>query len=126
MPGSNALAPEEFEAWTAAQLEPALEPEEGSPAARGREVFLGQACIGCHNISDVNPLDTATVEIYGPDLTHFASRNVFAGATLDNTPENLAVWLANPPAVKPGSFMPNLGLSQGDIDDLIAYMESLR
>jgi cytochrome c oxidase subunit II len=122
----NALAPAEFEAWTAAQLEPALEPEEGSPAARGREVFLGQACIGCHNISDVNPLDTATVEIYGPDLTHFASRNVFAGATLDNTPENLAVWLANPPGVKPGSFMPNLGLSQGDIDDLIAYMESLR
>ncbi len=122
----EALTPEEFEAWTAAQLEPALAAEQGSAAARGEEVFLGQACIGCHNISEVNPLDTATAEIYGPDLTHFASRNVFAGATLDNTPENLALWLANPPAVKPGSYMPNLNLSQSDIDDLIAYLESLR
>ena len=122
----EALTPEEFEAWTAAQLEPALAAEQGSAAAGARRCSSGQACIGCHNISGVNPLDTATAEIYGPDLTHFASRNVFAGATLDNTPENLALWLANPPAVKPGSYMPNLNLSQSDIDDLIAYLESLR
>ena len=108
------------------QLQPAIEPAADSAAAAGEEIFLAGACTQCHNIAGVNPLDVATVEIYGPDLTHFADRNVFAGATLDNTPENLARWLANPPLIKPGSYMPNLNLTQSDIDALIAYLESLQ
>jgi cytochrome c oxidase subunit 2 len=64
----------------------------------------------------------------GPDLTHFASRTVFAGATLpgsDQTKEQaLKDWLANPPQIKPGSFMPNLALTEQEIDDLIVWLES--
>ena len=51
----------------------------------------------------------------GPDLTHFASRNVFAGAILPREGQSysagLKEWLADPPYVKPGSFMPNLALT---------------
>ena len=106
-------------------VEPALEPEQGSAAARGQEVFLGHGCIQLpqHRGSTHS---TPRPRVYGPDLTHFASRNVFAGAPWITPPRTWPVWLANPPAVKPGSFMPNLDLSQGDIDDLIAYLESLR
>ena len=38
----------------------------------------------------------------------------------------LATWLADPPTVKPGSFMPNLGLTAEEIDALVAYLGSLK
>jgi cytochrome c oxidase subunit 2 len=43
-----------------------------------------------------------------------------------NTPENLAAWLRNPQAFKPGALMPNLGLNEDEIADLTAYLESLK
>jgi cytochrome c1 len=38
----------------------------------------------------------------------------------------LAIWLHDPPAVKPGSIMPNLHLSDQQISQLVAYLESLK
>ena len=35
-------------------------------------------------------------------------------------------WLANPLMQKPGTLMPNLGLSTEQIEDLIAYLYTLR
>ena len=61
-----------------------------------------------------------------PNLTHFANRNVFAGAALKNNPENLTKWLANPAEIKPGTFMPNLELTESEINALIAYLETLK
>ena len=37
---------------------------------------------------------------------------------------NLRHWLADPPGVKPGADMPNLHLTQQQIDALIAYLQS--
>ncbi|HEY5578321.1 MAG TPA: cytochrome c oxidase subunit II, partial [Acidimicrobiia bacterium] len=83
----------DFEQWVAGQQLPAAEPAFGSPAEQGREVFLSAGCTQCHIIAGVND---QTVQA-APNLTHFASRGVFAGATLDRTPESIARWLANPP-----------------------------
>ena len=41
-------------------------------------------------------------------------------------PENLRLWLANPQKEKPGSVMPNLGLSNDEITALVAYLQTLR
>ena len=49
-----------------------------------------------------------------------------AAGVLDNTPENLAAWLRNPQAVKPGNHMPNLDLTDSQINELVAYMEILK
>jgi cytochrome c oxidase subunit II len=112
--------PSAFEAWVAAQKAPPAEPAEGSPAARGREVFRTNACVGCHTIRG---LAGGTM---GPDLTHFGSRRTIAGGMLPNTPDALARWLAAPPQVKPGSLMPDLHLSDGDVGALVAYLTSLK
>ena len=53
------------------------------------------------------------------------SRATFAGAMFDNTPGNLGRWLRDPPGVKPGSKMPNLGLSPDEVAKLIAYLQTL-
>ena len=110
----------EFQAWVAAQKAPAAEPAEGSPAAGGRQVFTTQACVGCHAIQGLSGGQI------GPDLTHFASRKTIAGGMLPNTPENLGRWLKNPPAVKPGSLMPDLKLTEGQVAALGAYLSTLK
>jgi cytochrome c oxidase subunit 2 len=117
-----AVTEEEFAAWIASQQEPAAAPAEGSEAAAGLEVFLNR-CTQCHTIEPFN--EVALDQFSGPDLTHFMSRDTIAGGALEYSRENLTRWLANPPEVKPGSFMPDLGLTQEEIDSLIAFLETL-
>jgi cytochrome c oxidase subunit 2 len=62
----------------------------------------------------------------GPDLTHLGSRTTLGAGILANTPENLARWLQNPQAVKPGILMPNVKLTPDEINDLTAYLEALK
>lgn len=62
----------------------------------------------------------------GPNLAHFASRETFAGAAFENNTEELSNWLRDPPAMKPGSRMPDYGLSEDQIQDLVAYLQSLK
>jgi cytochrome c oxidase subunit II len=38
----------------------------------------------------------------------------------------LRSWLKDPPAHKPGSIMPNLGLNDHELDVLVAYLQSLQ
>jgi len=65
--------------------------------------------------------------LIGPNLTHFGSRQWIAGGVVNNTPQNLAAWIKDAQAVKPGSDMPAFtNLSQSQIDELVAYLESLK
>ena len=126
-----ALEPSEYEAWVEGQQAPATLPVEGTPEFAGYQVFLNKACTQCHTVrfDDEAASNILPPEAFnGPELTHFASRNVFAGATLpeegQSREDGLKEWLADPPSMKPGSFMPNLALTEQEIDDLIAWLES--
>jgi cytochrome c oxidase subunit 2 len=110
----------DFQAWVTRQKAPPAEPVADSPAARGREVFRTSACVGCHAIQGLSG------GAIGPDLTHVGSRRTLAGGMLPNTPDELARWLRDPPAVKPGSLMPNLHLGEADVTALVAYLTSLK
>jgi cytochrome c oxidase subunit 2 len=124
----------DFDAWVANQLQPAITPEDGTLAAEGLAVFQSGACIGCHILDGVNNPDPDTLTITAPNLTHFATRGVFAGAVLptgleptqEDWEEGLRTWLADPPTEKPGSFMPDLGLTAAEIDALVAYLSTLK
>lgn len=121
-----AQEPAEFEQWLTEQAQPAASPDD-QLAQRGEELFETATCTACHAIGgyEQNSGAAANVRI-APNLTHFASRSKFAGEILDNTDENVKKWLTNPPGVKPGAQMPNLGLSQDDIDALAAYLRTLK
>jgi cytochrome c oxidase subunit 2 len=86
-------------------------------------LFFGDkaGCTACHTISG-----TAAQSAGGPNLTHFASRECFAGCSLTRTDANIDRWLTDPAAVKPGSFMPNYHLTQDEKDALVAYLQSLK
>jgi cytochrome c oxidase subunit II len=112
--------PGDFDTWVAAQRTSAAGPPAGTPAADGLTLFNAKGCSGCHTVEGVS---TGQV---GPNLTHVYSRQAFAGDTFDMTPDNLRMWLRDPPGVKPGSKMPNLGLSAAETSSLVAYLQTLR
>ncbi len=115
-----AHTPADFDTWVARQKSAAATPPEGSEAAAGLALFNGKGCAGCHTVAGVSQGKV------GPDLTHLQSRATFAGSMFDLNEENLATWLENPPGVKPGSLMPDLGLTEEEITQLIAYLETLQ
>jgi cytochrome c oxidase subunit 2 len=114
-----AHSPQEFDVWVQNQQLAAKAAPPGAPAAEGEALFTAKGCAGCHTIQGVAQ---GTV---GPNLTHLMSRSVFAGAMFDLNAENLSRWLHDPPGVKPGAKMPNLGLSADEIAKLVAYLQTL-
>lgn len=111
--------PEQYLAWVSQQQAPL--PALSGDAALGEEVFLKGACTGCHTIDG-----TKAAGKVGPNLTHMGSRQILAGAALTNTPENLARWLEDPPGIKPGVKMPKLVLSASQVQQLVAFLETLK
>jgi cytochrome c oxidase subunit 2 len=146
----------EFEQWLSDQEQPAEEPEEGSEAALGAELFTTQ-CSRCHLARGINDEEyeaeggETLVAGDAPDLTHFMTRSAFAGGTFrlwedldgDEVVEHdevggddgrfnrldLEAWLRDPPGMKPmapeARGMPNLQLQEEQIDQLVAFLETL-
>ena len=88
---------------------------------RGRRALQQYACSACHMIPGITG---AEVHV-GPPLAGIASRRLIAGA-LANTPENLERWLVHTQQVKPGTAMPQLGVTQRDARDMAGYLGELR
>src|SRR6266567_3541333 len=113
-------SPSDFQAWLSSQQTPAVQPTDPT-AAEGAQLFQTRGCAACHTVTGTPAQGTI-----GPNLTHVAGRGVIAGSVLQNTPQDLRTWLKDPPAVKPGSIMPNLGLNDHELDVLVAYLQSLK
>jgi len=131
-----AVTLDDFAAWVAEQLQPAAEPQ-AAAAQRGMEIYQSQ-CARCHVVDGFNDNDGADlVANAAPNLTHLMSRTTYAGGifnmyepdgSLDRT--QLEAWLRNSPAEKPAYAegrrgMPAMGLDEGQIDDVVAYLTTL-
>jgi cytochrome c oxidase subunit 2 len=118
----------DFDQWVSDQKSAPEAPSGGSLAERGQKLFAegqfreGLNCAACHAV-EATPEDVAPNQ--GPNLAHFATRDTFAGAVFDNTEENLKAWIADPPSVKPGARMPALGLTESEINAVVAYLQTL-
>ena len=109
---------DEFDRWIQQQREPA---STGDVVSEGQRVFQTTACINCHAVAG-----TLANGRFGPDLTHLMSRETIAAGAALNTPENLRLWIQKPEAIKPGSLMPAMELSDRELDAVTAYLETLR
>jgi cytochrome c oxidase subunit 2 len=114
-----AETPERFEAWRRAQLTDAPAPA-GQAAAKGLSIVEFR-CGLCHAVRG-----TLAGSHVGPDLTHLMSRRTIAALRLPNTPGALAGWVQAPQSVKPGARMPDQHLSAEEMNDVLAYLETLR
>jgi cytochrome c oxidase subunit 2 len=158
-----AMSQGDFDAWLENQKKDAEMPTSGDAAA-GAKLFATQ-CSGCHLAKGINDAEFAKqghgkdflVSGNAPDLTHFATRGVFAGSIFDLWEDtdhdgvveadeiggtlnrgDLEAWLRDPPAEKPMAApalpergqgkirgMPDLGLQEEQIDQLVAFLQTL-
>ncbi len=114
-----ALTPDEFAKWEEGRHEPPSSPAE-SDAVEGEKIFFAHTCLNCHTVEGT--IAKATI---GPNLTRIASRKELAGGAIENSSENLALWLKNPQAIKPGCKMPDFKLTDEEARKVAAYLESL-
>ena len=90
-----------------------------SDSKLGRTLIEHYGCGACHEIGGV---DGATGHV-GPPLKHFRDKRRIAGK-LPNTRANAARWVQHPDRIKPQADMPNLGLTPGEANDIVAYLET--
>ena len=107
--------PAAFQRWIARQSRPAARPS--GPGAR----VFAENCASCHAIRGTDAHGRV-----GPDLTHVMSRETLAALAIPNTPSDLRRWIAHPQDVKPGNQMPALPLSNRQLDQVTAYLETLK
>lgn len=93
----------------------------GGDPARGQRLMAHYQCTACHAIPEV----PGAVGDAGPPLDQFGLRSYIAGG-IPNTADNLTRWLDNPQAVKPGSAMPDLGVSPEEARHMAAYLFTLQ
>ena len=111
-------SPADFAKWAADQkrdavFDPRLE--------EARAMFLSFSCVNCHTVSG-----TAASGTFGPDLSHLMSRNTLGSGVIPNSEENLRAWVKDPQTIKPGNLMPNMQLSARELDQVVAYLASLK
>ncbi len=117
---------DDFNAWLTAQQQPAPPPTDPA-AVQGQQVFVSAGCVFCHRVLglDDKNVDRSYIDL-GPDLTHLNSRLTIAGASLTRNRGNLAGWVSDAQHVKPGNLMPNMYLNAQNLQNLLAYLETLR
>ena len=80
----------------------------------GRQLFLAKGCITCHSNSKASGSSKyMTVGMGAPDLSKFSA-----------SPDALRQRLKDPTQVKSDTMMPNLDLSEPEIEALIAFINS--
>ena len=112
--------------FVAGSAVPAVEAESESPsksvsaesisqAELGEQLFVAKGCITCHTNAKVsNSSDYWTINAEGAtNLTNFSA-----------SPEILRIRLRNPKDAKSDTQMPNLNLSDAEIEALIAFINS--
>jgi putative membrane protein len=99
----------------------AATPVPGGDAQRGKTAIAAMGCGACHVIGG---LSLAHGEV-GPPLNGVARRAIIGGA-LPNTPDNMMLWIEDPPAISPTTAMPNLGVTPQAARDIVAYLYTLK
>jgi mono/diheme cytochrome c family protein len=108
-----ALAVPEVEAQSPSSPKVESEAAPISQEELGEQLFIAKGCIACHSNSKVaNSYGYMTTDV-GPNLTKFSA-----------SPEALRLRLKDPASVNSATQMPNLNLSETEIEALIAFINS--
>lgn len=122
----------DFDTWVREQQAEATVASD-SLAVQGATDFAEGKCINCHTINGLtNEAGAPVAGSGGPDLTHLASRDCFAGCVIKMYNEDgsfneagMRAWLDDPQSIKAGAKMPDYDLTPEQLDAMIAYLEGL-
>jgi len=110
-------APGEFDQWVAAQQRDAV----GDVQVKaGHDLFFSTSCVNCHTIKG-----TEAHGKFGPDLTHLMSRETLGSGAALNAPDTLRKWVRNPQRLKEGCYMPDMQITDEEVDQIVRYLRTL-
>jgi cytochrome c oxidase subunit 2 len=112
--------PEDFEKWVQGMKRPVVAPDSGL-AAQGHKDFFANSCVNCHKVDG-----TVAAGVFGPDLTKLMTRQTIGAGVAPLTPKTLHDWVRDPQALKTGCLMPDMKLSDSQVDSITAYLLSLQ
>lgn len=93
---------------------------EGGDPERGELAIQRHGCHSCHRIPGIPGANSYV----GPPLNGWSVRGYIAGI-LQNTPDNLIVWIMEPQSIQPGSAMPDMDINESEARDIAAYLYTL-
>lgn len=94
----------------------------GADAARGRELLDTKGCGACHLFTGVPQLSTTPPSSGGVPSAAVALAPDLRAAREKLRADGLLEWLLDPAAVKPGTQMPDVGLSRSEARDIALYI----
>ena len=94
---------------------------EGGDVDAGKRLVTQYQCGACHAIPGI-PGATGDA---GPSLEHMGRLSYIAGG-IPNQPARMIAFLRDPPALKPGTSMPALGLTEQEARHMTAYLYTLQ
>ncbi len=112
--------PDQFQRWVAQQEQPGSD-QGNAEFLAGKQVFETQACMNCHQVQG-----TTAHGKFGPDLTHFGSRDTIASGIAPNNMNNLTAWIREPDSMKPGALMPPMQLDETQLEQVSVYLHGLK
>ncbi len=89
----------------------------------GADAIEANGCTSCHVIPGI-ATPSGGESYVGPPLDAWSRRSFIAGSVQNNT-ANLRRFLLDPDDVRPGSAMPDLGLTEEEVRDITAYLFGL-
>jgi len=110
--------PDEFDRWAREQQQSA---SIATTAVEGQKAFFANSCVNCHTIRG-----TSAQGKFGPDLTHLMNRETLGAGAVTNTPDNLRLWVRDPQKFKVGCLMPNMQLTDQEVNQVAAYLQTLK
>ena len=112
--------PEDYDRWVKAMQQPPP-PAESGLAGQGRTAFFARSCVTCHKIDG-----TVAAGVFGPNLTKLMTRQTIGAGVAPLNPETLRAWVRNPQSIKTGCLMPDMQLSDSEVDAITAYLLTLK
>jgi cytochrome c len=98
------------------------QPEQRSGSERTAPELMAQyGCPACHVVPNV----PGAIGKVGPSLDSLFQRSYLAGS-LPNTPDNLVQWIMHPQHYRPGTAMPDMGVSDRDAHTIAKFLEANR
>ena len=96
----------------------------GGDSELGLRLVTQYQCAACHVIPGVQG-GADGADNAGPTLEHIGRLSYIAGG-IPNQPANMVQWLRLPHAVKPGTEMPPMGLTEQEARHMAAFLYTLR
>ncbi len=102
------LLPREFTEASCGRCHPGDAVPEASLLSEGRALVRRAGCFACHKVNGIDDWSSDA-----PDLN---------GLSLKTSPEWLRAWLRAPRDLQPNTLMPDFGLSEPEIEALVAFL----